>query len=128
VNPTIKNTVGVPSNGYAVVRFRSTNPGFWFFRCHIEQHFLDGMYMVLNEAPGRPPPPPKGFSACSAFAWAAEDYYAYGAPAQAQKTGVNPDDNSGNIPGKDGSGQSGQTTNTTGRKIPKCCATCLYNS
>lgn len=30
----IKDTVPVPPNGFAVIRMKATNPGFWFFHCH----------------------------------------------------------------------------------------------
>ena len=37
-----KDTVMLPKDGYVVVRFRTNNPGKWFFHCHIEFHAMDG--------------------------------------------------------------------------------------
>ena len=112
-NPPIKNTVGVPSNGYVVVRFRSTNPGFWFFRCHMEQHFMDGMFMVLNEAPGRHPPPPEGFSTCKDFDWTDDEYHDYIKRAEMTRTGGAPDDH--NNDKSESSGEnSGDENNKSG--------------
>jgi len=37
-----KDTVMLNKNGYTVVRFRTNNPGKWFFHCHIEFHAMDG--------------------------------------------------------------------------------------
>lgn len=34
--PMRRDTVLVQPNGYAVLRFRSDNPGIWLFHCHIE--------------------------------------------------------------------------------------------
>ena len=50
-NPPRKDTIIIPTGGYAVVRIRSNNRGWWFMHCHIEMHLLSGMAMVLNEAP-----------------------------------------------------------------------------
>ena len=32
-NPPIKDTVTLPPRGYVVIRFRSTNPGYWNMHC-----------------------------------------------------------------------------------------------
>ncbi|XP_065673687.1 uncharacterized protein LOC105843944 isoform X3 [Hydra vulgaris] len=66
-NPPLKDTVIIPTGGYAVIRFRSTNPGKWFLHCHIEVHALDGMGLVINEAPEIPIQRPKGFPLCNHF-------------------------------------------------------------
>lgn len=50
-----------------MIRIRSTNPGKWFLHCHIEVHALDGMGMVLNEAPEVPIERPPGFPVCNHF-------------------------------------------------------------
>lgn len=57
-----KDTVMVPAGGYVVVNFISDNPGYWFLHCHIEDHTLEGMGILINEASneqnslsGRPP-------------------------------------------------------------------------
>ncbi|XP_057293172.1 LOW QUALITY PROTEIN: uncharacterized protein LOC130621837 [Hydractinia symbiolongicarpus] len=66
-NPPRKDTLIIPTGGYAVVRIRSDNPGKWFMHCHIEVHALDGMAMVLKEAEEKFPTPPKGFPICQNF-------------------------------------------------------------
>ncbi|XAR48613.1 Laccase [Bertholletia excelsa] len=47
VDPPEVNTVGVPKNGWAAVRFRADNPGVWFMHCHLERHASWGMDMVF---------------------------------------------------------------------------------
>ena len=62
--PPLKDTVLVPAGGYAVVYFTSNNPGYWFLHCHIEVHQLEGMAVVINEAPDEHNPPPLGMDRC----------------------------------------------------------------
>ena len=62
--PPLKDTVLIPAGGYAVVYFRSNNPGYWFLHCHIEVHQLEGMAVVVNEDPGNHNPPPVGMDRC----------------------------------------------------------------
>ncbi|KAG6418009.1 hypothetical protein SASPL_120207 [Salvia splendens] len=69
VDPVERNTVGVPSGGWAAIRFRADNPGVWFMHCHFEVHLSWGLKMawiVLDgELPGqRLPPPPADLPAC----------------------------------------------------------------
>ncbi|KAG5530493.1 hypothetical protein RHGRI_025444 [Rhododendron griersonianum] len=62
-DPPEVNTVGVPKNGWAVIRFRADNPGVWFMHCHLERHASWGMDTVLivkngkTEATSMLPPP-----------------------------------------------------------------------
>lgn len=44
----LKDTVNIPSNGYAVVRFRADNPGFWLLHCHFEWHMIMGMSLIVQ--------------------------------------------------------------------------------
>jgi len=67
VNPIRKDTIIIPTGGYAVIRLKTTNPGKWFLHCHIEVHALEGMGMVLNEAPELEVEPPPGFPVCNNF-------------------------------------------------------------
>lgn len=76
-NPPIKDTVVIPSRGYVVVRFRTTNPGPFLFHCHHEFHALDGMVMTLNVAPERRPDVPPGFSSCMDFDWSEQEFDVY---------------------------------------------------
>ncbi len=55
-NPIQKDTLSIPRKGWAVVQWEATNPGFWFFHCHIEWHLATGMAILVIE--GDPPPPP----------------------------------------------------------------------
>ncbi|KAJ3682872.1 hypothetical protein LUZ60_013099 [Juncus effusus] len=47
VDPPERNTIGVPVNGWAVVRFVADNPGVWLVHCHIDAHLTWGLAMVL---------------------------------------------------------------------------------
>ncbi|BAD81778.1 putative laccase [Oryza sativa Japonica Group] len=64
VNPQERNTVAVPTGGWAVIRFVADNPGMWAMHCHIDSHFAIGLAMVFEvesgPTPGTtlPPPPP----------------------------------------------------------------------
>ncbi|XP_046583061.1 laccase-like [Haliotis rubra] len=66
-NPPRKDTIIVPTGGYAVVRIRANNPGVWFMHCHIELHSADGMAMMINEAQDKHPAPPDDFPKCGNF-------------------------------------------------------------
>ncbi|KAJ4358726.1 uncharacterized protein N0V89_003310 [Didymosphaeria variabile] len=49
--PMRRDTILVNPNGYAVLRFRSDNPGVWLFHCHIEWHVTTGLIATFIEAP-----------------------------------------------------------------------------
>lgn len=64
VDPPFENTVGVPKNGWAAIRFRAQNPGVWFMHCHLDRHLSWGMDTVFIVRNGHrssekmlPPPP-----------------------------------------------------------------------
>ncbi|KAF9279855.1 ferroxidase fet3 [Mortierella alpina] len=50
-NPLRRDTVVVPAGTSVAIRFQATNPGVWFFHCHIEWHLEAGLAMTLIEAP-----------------------------------------------------------------------------
>ncbi|KAE9446634.1 hypothetical protein C3L33_21474, partial [Rhododendron williamsianum] len=53
VDPPELNTVGVPTNGWAAIRFRADNPGVWYMHCHLDRHSSWGMdtaFIVKNGA------------------------------------------------------------------------------
>ena len=77
IKPPLKDNVMIPSRGYVVVRFRSDNPGFWFLHCHQQSHMLEGMNMLIHEAPGKIKEVPKGFPTCSDFELDNAEYEAY---------------------------------------------------
>jgi laccase len=46
-NPPQRNTVAVPVNGWAVIRFRADNPGVWLMHCHLDVHITWGLAMAF---------------------------------------------------------------------------------
>ena len=62
----LKDTLLIPAGGYAVVYFKTDNPGWWFLHCHIEVHQLEGMGVIINEG-GFKTPPPDGMNKCGNF-------------------------------------------------------------
>ena len=46
-----RDTISVPSSGWAKIRFLADNPGAWFFHCHIDWHMADGLALVFIVAP-----------------------------------------------------------------------------
>jgi FtsP/CotA-like multicopper oxidase with cupredoxin domain len=45
---TYRDTVQIPSRGYAILRFRADNPGVWLLHCHVAWHAATGMAMLLD--------------------------------------------------------------------------------
>lgn len=66
LNPIRKDTVVIPPGGYAVLRFRTDNPGWWHLHCHMAHHLMSGLGMLINAAPEMQGmfPPPAGFPKC----------------------------------------------------------------
>ncbi|EMS51053.1 Laccase-25 [Triticum urartu] len=69
VNPQERNTVLVPTGGWAVIRFIADNPGMWYMHCHFEAHLDLGLGMVFEVQDGPTPdtslpPPPKDLPQC----------------------------------------------------------------
>ncbi|CAL5388473.1 unnamed protein product [Camellia sinensis] len=64
INPQIRNTIGVPVGGWAVIRFQANNPGVWLMHCHLDVHLPWGLAtaFVVENGPTPsttlPPPPP----------------------------------------------------------------------
>ncbi|GLT62792.1 hypothetical protein SLA2020_354020 [Shorea laevis] len=70
VDPPEVNTIGVPQNGWAAIRFLADNPGVWFMHCHLERHSSWGMDTVLIVRNGTTEeqsmlPPPANLPTCS---------------------------------------------------------------
>ncbi|CAL1378921.1 unnamed protein product [Linum trigynum] len=68
-NPQIRNTIGVPVGGWAVLRFQANNPGMWFMHCHLDAHLPWGLAMAFEVEDGptpdtKLPPPPADFPKC----------------------------------------------------------------
>ncbi|KAJ2476299.1 ferroxidase fet3 [Coemansia sp. RSA 2320] len=49
--PMSRDTILVPPNSYAYLRFRADNPGAWLCHCHIELHMELGLSMMFVTAP-----------------------------------------------------------------------------
>ncbi|KAL6642454.1 hypothetical protein ACP70R_020635 [Stipagrostis hirtigluma subsp. patula] len=69
VNPQERNTVAVPTGGWAVIRFVANNPGMWFMHCHFDAHLVLGLAMVFEVQDGPTaetsvPPPPADLPQC----------------------------------------------------------------
>ncbi|KAK5117615.1 hypothetical protein LTR62_005038 [Meristemomyces frigidus] len=48
-NPPRRDVVLLPANGYAVIAFRTDNPGSWLMHCHIAQHASFGLALQILE-------------------------------------------------------------------------------
>lgn len=48
VDPPLKDTVQVPAFGELVIQWKATNPGNWFFHCHIAWHMSAGMTRLVK--------------------------------------------------------------------------------
>jgi laccase len=46
-DPPTRNTVAVPVNGWAVIRFVADNPGVWLMHCHLDVHITWGLAMAF---------------------------------------------------------------------------------
>ena len=69
VDPPERNTVPVPTGGWAAIRLKADNPGVWFVHCHLEVHTSWGLAMVfiVKNGIGQSQslvPPPKDFPLC----------------------------------------------------------------
>ncbi|XP_077979461.1 uncharacterized protein LOC144434825 [Glandiceps talaboti] len=74
-NPPLKDTIIVPVGGYVVVRFVADNPGWWFVHCHIEDHQIQGMALMLKEGDvTEMMNPPKDFKTCGNFWWSETEF------------------------------------------------------
>ncbi|CAL5445252.1 unnamed protein product [Camellia sinensis] len=53
-DPPERNTVAVPSGGWAAIRLKANNPGVWFIHCHLEEHTSWGLAtgMLVKNASG----------------------------------------------------------------------------
>ena len=70
----LKDTLLIPSGGYAVVYFKANNPGYWFLHCHIEVHVLGGMSAVIAEEVSMATSPPEEMLKCGNFSLSVEEF------------------------------------------------------
>lgn len=59
VDPPLVETVVVPKNGWATIRFTADNPGVWFMHCHFDRHLVWGMETVFIVKNGKNGPKEK---------------------------------------------------------------------
>ncbi|KAA8542807.1 hypothetical protein F0562_023959 [Nyssa sinensis] len=69
LDPPERNTVAVPTGGWAAIRINADNPGVWFIHCHLEEHTSWGLAMGFIVKSGRDPsqcllPPPEDLPPC----------------------------------------------------------------
>ena len=69
-----KDTFIVPAGGYVVVQFRSDNPGYWLFHCHLHLHQREGMSLVIREDVENFKRPPEEMETCNSFIWDVNDF------------------------------------------------------
>lgn len=48
-NPPRRDVVLLPSNGWAMIAFKTDNPGAWIMHCHIAQHASFGLALQILE-------------------------------------------------------------------------------
>jgi len=70
-----KDTVTVPSGGYAIIQFVADNPGYWIMHCHVETHTLEGMEVVINETASKNTTPPRGMRTCGNFTFELAEFF-----------------------------------------------------
>ena len=70
-----KDTVLVPVGGYAIIDIVTNNPGVWFMHCHVENHAVEGMGVVLNEAQPNQNPSPQAMRQCGNFGPTLQEFY-----------------------------------------------------
>ncbi|XP_019856870.1 PREDICTED: laccase-2-like [Amphimedon queenslandica] len=89
INPKapLKDTLLIPAGGYAVVYFKTDNPGWWFLHCHIEVHQLEGMGVIINEGGDKKIPAPYKMQKCGNFELTVDEF------KKAIKGKLNPSDN-----------------------------------
>ena len=68
INPVFKDTLTIPSFGYAVIRFKADNPGYWLLHCHYEWHVHIGMALTFQVGEQwEMPKTPKDFPTCGNY-------------------------------------------------------------
>ena len=57
-----------------MLQFRSNNPGFWLFHCHVELHQREGMALVIREAVDEINSAPEEMETCGTFLWDIDEF------------------------------------------------------
>ena len=84
----LKDTLLIPSGGYAVVYFKANNPGYWFLHCHIEVHVLKGMSAVIAEEVSMATSPPKEMLKCGNFSLSVKEFIKARGAGNSDFTGI----------------------------------------
>lgn len=67
-NPPFKDTILIPNPGYARLKFRASNPGFWLGHCHFDWHLVIGMAVIFQVGElDEMEKTPKHFNSCHDF-------------------------------------------------------------
>lgn len=48
-NPPRRDVALLPASGYMAIAFKTDNPGFWIFHCHIAWHASSGLALQIRE-------------------------------------------------------------------------------
>ncbi|XP_066591244.1 uncharacterized protein [Prorops nasuta] len=68
--PVVKDTIGIPSGGFTIIRFLASSPGYWLLHCHISNHAEMGMGVVLKVGEdSEMRHPPSSFPTCGNWQW-----------------------------------------------------------
>ncbi|KAJ9592226.1 hypothetical protein L9F63_001227, partial [Diploptera punctata] len=68
VNPVVKDTVTVPKNGVAALRFKADNPGYWLLHDQHVSYWTNGFDVIFHVGKASDvPSPPKDFPKCGSF-------------------------------------------------------------
>lgn len=66
--PPFVDTLSIPTQGYAIIRFKADNPGYWLLHCHIINHHETGMFTILKIGNrSQFPAVPDGFPRCGNY-------------------------------------------------------------
>lgn len=68
-NPSYRDTVNIPLGGYIVIRFKASNPGWWFAHCHLMLHHMGGTAFAFRVGTHEevPQPPANYPHSCGVF-------------------------------------------------------------
>ncbi|KAG8230257.1 hypothetical protein J437_LFUL009795 [Ladona fulva] len=74
VDPVVKDTVFIPSGGYAVLRFKADNPGYWLLHDQHISHSAWGLNVILHVgSDNQLPPTPPDFPKCGS--WVGPEFF-----------------------------------------------------
>lgn len=64
----VKDNISVPAKGFLVIRFIASNPGYWFYHCHLANHMEMGMNFIIKVGNDSDMPKvPRNFPKCGHF-------------------------------------------------------------